>query len=493
MAGNKDDVLSLDSGEEGSEFSGFEPLKDSEAKQVCVSKVSDVVGSNIQEKKKGKASSKTSKTPNDNVLSSSTKKSAKTSVQKDSVLPSVSSAPSGSAKSCSSKSVSQRSLVSKSSSKSKTSKTKKSNTIDLDNLSENDILKLRQVIGLESVNFGHEMADEEDINYVFGDSLENLPEVHVEFENEGPCSDVEVIPMSENNSSKQPLRAIENEISNALFDSEKVQNSPADHNEVVTYDDSFMWQLPKLKVPQRGDPISPSLASLINVACSSQCDTDEIMTKYKLPSNCEKLAPPLVNGEIWSEIQKKAQTYDKAFRDIQSLIASGLIPMFELLTVLKDQIQSNAKARTLLSDSITLLGQAQFNLSLRRRYMIRPYLKKKYANLCNINTPITSFLFGDDVQKEIRKCDTSMSVTKEQYNFYGPQRTRGRARGRGASQRGYGYHAYGNFQAGRSYNRYQPYGRPPMQFSQYRYPTQYQIPKKAKKTATVTSPEDMAS
>ena len=89
MAGNKDDVLSLDSGEEGSEFSGFEPLKDSEAKQVCVSKVSDVVGSNIQEKKKGKASSKTSKTPNDNVLSSSTKKSAKTSVQKDSVLPSV--------------------------------------------------------------------------------------------------------------------------------------------------------------------------------------------------------------------------------------------------------------------------------------------------------------------------------------------------------------------------------------------------------------------
>ena len=107
-----------------------------------------------------------------------------------------------------------------------------------------------------------------------------------------------------------------------------------------------------------------------------QCDTDEIMTKYKLPSNCEKLAPPLVNGEIWSEIQKKAQTYDKAFRNIQSLIASGLIPMFELHTVLKDQIQSNGKARTLLSDSITLLGQAQFNLSLRRRYMIRPYLKK---------------------------------------------------------------------------------------------------------------------
>ena len=53
--------------------------------------------------------------------------------------------------------------------------------------------------------------------------------------------------------------------------------------------------------------------------------------------------------------------------------------------------------------------------------MIRPYLKKKYANLCNIHTLITSFLFGDDVQREIKKCDTSMSVTREQYNFY-PQR-----------------------------------------------------------------------
>ena len=39
--------------------------------------------------------------------------------------------------------------------------------------------------------------------------------------------------------------------------------------------------------------------------------------------------------------------------------------------------------------------------------MIRPHLKKKYSTLCNLNTPVTSFLFGVDVQKEIKKCDTS--------------------------------------------------------------------------------------
>ena len=47
--------------------------------------------------------------------------------------------------------------------------------------------------------------------------------------------------------------------------------------------------------------------------------------------------------------------------------------------------------------------------------MNRPHLKMKYSNLCSLNTPVTSFLFGDDVQKEIKKCDTSMSIAKDQY------------------------------------------------------------------------------
>ena len=485
---DRDDVLSLES-DEDSDFSGFEPLNPDDvahvAKQVSVPSSVD--------KKKGKASAKTAQSQNDNSASSVTKNLTKNGPQNDSVARNVGSA----------KANSRQKGSSKASSKPKKPKPK---TLDLDNLSQDDIMKLRQIMGIEVVepSGSHEMAQEEDLHYVFGDSLQNLPNVHVEIENDGPSSDVEVIQMADN-SSNRPLRSIENEINNALFDNqpqENVQNVPCfarDRNEVVGGED-FRWNLPKLKVPQRGEPISQSLAELINAACTSQCDTDDIVSKYKLPSNCDKLAPPLINAEIWSEIHKKVQTYDKAFRDIQSLIASGLLPIVKLLDVLRDQIQSNASARDLISDSITLLGQAQFNLSLRRRYMVRPYLKKKYSNLCNINTPITTLLFGDDVQKEIKKCDTGMSVTKEPYapyGSYGPQqRMRGRARGRGGPQRG--YRGYGQFQAGRGYNRYHPYGgfhygAQPTQYTQYRYPTQYQIPKKSKKTATVTSPEDMAS
>ena len=49
--------------------------------------------------------------------------------------------------------------------------------------------------------------------------------------------------------------------------------------------------------------------------------------------------------------------------------------------------------------------------------MIRPYLKKKYSPLCNITTPITNQLFGDDLSKEMKKCETSVSVARYNYNY----------------------------------------------------------------------------
>ena len=34
--------------------------------------------------------------------------------------------------------------------------------------------------------------------------------------------------------------------------------------------------------------------------------------------------------------------------------------------------------------------------------MIRPNLKKKYHSLCNISTPITTQLFGDDIARDVK-------------------------------------------------------------------------------------------
>ena len=142
---DRDDVLSLDS-DEDSDFSGFEPLNSDDvahvAKQVSVPSSVD--------KKKGKASTKTAQSQIDISASSVTKNSTKNGPQNDSVARNVVSA----------KANSHQKGSSKASSKPKKPKPK---TLDLDNLSQDDIMKLRQIMGIEVVepSGSHKMAQEE--------------------------------------------------------------------------------------------------------------------------------------------------------------------------------------------------------------------------------------------------------------------------------------------------------------------------------------------
>lgn len=498
MAAEQDDVLSILSENGGdSDFSGFEET------EMLPKKVDAVTSkkrkqSIVKDKNKTKKSEKTSVSFKTQTSGSSSANGAaiQDTANASSHVTSMQTGTSGSSEKAS---TSKKNTSSKGKSASNVSKgkaiQKKSNSFDISDLSETDISMLRNILGIsDSSHFQGGEMDEEDFPYLFADNIENLPKVHVEVENE-PCSDTEIIlpedeqveqgnnrPYSShrvNRTVRPPLSDIGNQLSAALFDSVTQESSESlcdDHD-----DDS--WQLPKLKAPQRGEAISSSLASLINTACTAQCVTDELVSKYKLPSNCDKLAPPLVNPEIWNDIAKKAQTYDRFLRDIQTLLATGMIPVIKLSKLLSSQISKNTDAKTLISDAIILLGQAQFNLSLRRRYMIRPFLKKKYSNLCSLNTPVTCSLFGDDVQKEIKKCDTSMTVAKDQYqnsyysnygNSYNQRFVRNRARGRGGPSRG--SYPYSGYSRG---HRYQPYPRNP---GYAHLKQQFQAPRKSKKT-----------
>ena len=98
-------------------------------------------------------------------------------------------------------------------------------------------------------------------------------------------------------------------------------------------------------------------------------------------------------------MERKCQSQDRGIAETQNLLAMAMIPIINLAETFKTQFSSNPEARTLLSDALTLVGQAQFHLSVRRRYMIRPVLKKKYHSLCNISMPTTTQLFGTMFQK----------------------------------------------------------------------------------------------
>lgn len=125
-----------------------------------------------------------------------------------------------------------------------------------------------------------------------------------------------------------------------------------------------------------------------------------------------------MNNEIGKILPKRAQTYDKSFSDIQNLVAASMVPIMKLADILKSQIAGNQEAKTQFSDVITLMGQVQYHLSLRCRYLIRPQLKKQYQSLCNINMLITMKLFWGDVQKDVKNCVSGVSIAKENYSGF---------------------------------------------------------------------------
>lgn len=84
----------------------------------------------------------------------------------------------------------------------------------------------------------------------------------------------------------------------------------------------------------------------------------------------------------------------------------GIAPIVSVADIFRRNNSQTPEIKSLLSDTLTLLGQIQYHLSLRRRYMIRPLLKKKYSRLCNMSMPITKQLFGDDFSKEVKNCDS---------------------------------------------------------------------------------------
>lgn len=211
------------------------------------------------------------------------------------------------------------------------------------------------------------------------------------------------------------------------------------------------WAPPKLKSVVRGEAISPSLAKLINTTCTSACCTEDIVQKYQIPENCSNLSPPTVNQEVWKILEKKGRSYDRMLVDIQTLVASGMVPIIKLAETMGENI--NQSAKQCISDALTLFGQVQYHLSLRRRYIIRPNLKKKYKNICNQSTPITNQLFGDDIAKEIKNCDTGISLAFQRYesrHFRGRQSV---GSYRNAYRRGR-MHPYGQQQ----YGQYSQYG-----------------------------------
>ena len=66
-----------------------------------------------------------------------------------------------------------------------------------------------------------------------------------------------------------------------------------------------------------------------------------------------------------------------------------------------------------LTHTAVLLLSANRELNLKRRDLIRPDLNKQHAPLCNPSTAVPTFLFGDDLNKEVEELTKSQKLSNK--------------------------------------------------------------------------------
>ena len=55
-----------------------------------------------------------------------------------------------------------------------------------------------------------------------------------------------------------------------------------------------------------------------------------------------------------------------------------------------------------LTDASALLGNASYEMSLMMRTVLQPALNQEYAELYSPQVPITAWLFGDDLNEQLK-------------------------------------------------------------------------------------------
>ena len=170
-------------------------------------------------------------------------------------------------------------------------------------------------------------------------------------------------------------------------------------------------------------PISKQLAEIINKRWASKLGENKVketVEKYDRPENCERLVAPKVNPEIWEKITHYGKKQDLRLSAIQNMIVKvGAIiaQSTQKLMKFRGQVDQGGKLDTgmLLTaqiDAIALLGHTNYELSLRRREAIKPNLNKEYGSLCSSQTPVTTLLFGDELQSQLTAIRASNRISQ---------------------------------------------------------------------------------
>lgn len=168
-----------------------------------------------------------------------------------------------------------------------------------------------------------------------------------------------------------------------------------------------------------GGSINQQLADIVNKRWSTkliEAKQKEKMDKYPRPGNCEKFVVPRVNAEIWDKLDNKTKHNDLRATTTQKLLAKVgsilSITTDKLLQMRNTDSPEVEQIITMNTDALALLGHTMCELSTRRRDAIKPNLHKDYSSLCASHVPVTTHLFGDNLQTQLNDIRASNKISK---------------------------------------------------------------------------------
>lgn len=250
----------------------------------------------------------------------------------------------------------------------------------------------------------------------------------------------------------------QNELNNEsdLF---SVDNDP----EVVFDGENCEISMPKIFEDDTkfSEPISENMAKFIKMGCTQKADLSKFLENVKIPENCKNLVPPLINSEIWNNLYSNVQQRDRTLQDAQRILGLSIVPMINLAEMFKtNKLEMKKAKKKCVSDAITFACNAMYELNVRRRFISRPFVQKKFQQLCAATTPIEEkTLYPSDITKRMKEITDASKINRQltgyprnisknyrgrMNNFRGRNQfspyTRGGGRGRsGSMSRGSGF------------------------------------------------------
>ena len=204
-----------------------------------------------------------------------------------------------------------------------------------------------------------------------------------------------------------------------------------DHMEEVMDESLALFAQDLTTDEDMGPDVNRQLAEIMTNLLGKKMSDEKVKAKieeYPPPRNVPLLHPPRVNEEIWELMKAGPRSSDIRMRKIQVRLTRGLVALARLAEVLL--LNKKRGANPDLGDCLNvalqafaLIGNANYELSLRRRETLRSQLNPKYSRLCYPSTPVTSDLFGDDVSKlveDITKVNKiGANISQNQYQNRG--------------------------------------------------------------------------